>query len=171
MALKLTNYMQALDNNKEQNGGILPSDLYLKTNQQLSEILYDLTGKFPASRTSKTLLVQRIEQQTQGNSNKENIEPNAGKRKNHYDSETQAPAKKSKRGCLTLLTPSQVVEMQRVMKMGASALAARYKCTQLFQIWHAMGVMANCPGRSSKENVAIKLFEFAERNLDFHNLC
>ena len=60
-----SNYEKAIERIKEENGGVLPSDLYLKTNEQLTKLLYDLSGKFAPPRTSKKILVARIEKLTQ----------------------------------------------------------------------------------------------------------
>jgi hypothetical protein len=61
----MTNYMLSLESIKERNGGELPSDVYLMTNNKLSEMLHDLTGNLPAPRTSKEILVKRLERATQ----------------------------------------------------------------------------------------------------------
>ena len=60
------NYEKSLESIKAKNGGVLPSDLYLQTNAQLSQILYDLTGdiKHKCRPASKETLVKRIEKLT-----------------------------------------------------------------------------------------------------------
>ena len=61
-----SNYDKSLEAIKEKNGGVLPSDLYLQTNAQLAQILYDLTGdiKHKCRSASKETLVKRIEKLT-----------------------------------------------------------------------------------------------------------
>lgn len=56
----------AIDRIKDKNGGALPSELYLKKNEELSKMVFDLTGKMPSARASKETLVAQIEKATNG---------------------------------------------------------------------------------------------------------
>ena len=56
-----TNYEKSIEAIKAKHGGVLPSDLYLRTNAELSKLVFDLTGKQPSGTASKTSLVTRIE--------------------------------------------------------------------------------------------------------------
>ena len=62
---KVGNYERSLEKVKEKNGGILPSDLYLKTCAELNAILYAMTKQpkyLPYGRSeSKEALVKRIQ--------------------------------------------------------------------------------------------------------------
>ena len=49
------NQLRAVEAAMARNGGTLPSDLYLQTNEQLAGILQGLTGKFVPPRTSKPI--------------------------------------------------------------------------------------------------------------------
>jgi len=172
----MTNYMLSLESIKERNGGELPSDVYLMTNNKLSEMLYDLTGKLPAPRTSKEILVKRLERATQKSTSTSTKSPapvTAGKRKNCESANVSAaPSKKPKikRGCIDSPTAAQVLEMKRVVKLSVEDMACRYKHRELSEIWYKMGVISQFPQRSGKETVVQKLREFAERNLDFHDM-
>jgi hypothetical protein len=60
-----SNYDKAQETYKAKNGGVLPSDLYLMTNAQLGQILYNLTKDIKhICRPSKEARVNRIQKLT-----------------------------------------------------------------------------------------------------------
>ena len=156
------NYQKSIEKIKEENGGKLPSDLYLQTNEQLTNLLRDLTGKFAPPRTSKKVLVARIERYTNA-SQESSI---TGKRKIDMDVNSSIP-KKTKRGCLPELSAGQISEMRRVL---SNNNMESYTHRELFPIWTRMGVTSQYPGRDSKSNIIEKMRQFAKRNFEYHNL-
>ena len=83
-----TNYEKSIEAIKAKHGGVLPSDLYLRTNAELSKLVFDLTGKQPSGTASKTSLVTRIEK------HEAKIAAAGAKRK--ADDDAVSPAKKAK---------------------------------------------------------------------------
>lgn len=158
-----TNYNKALERIKEENGGKLPSDLYLQTNEELSRLLFDLTGKMPPPRTSKKILVARIEKFTNASADTKTTKK---RRNDSFDSDSEKP-KKTKRGCLPELTAGQISEMRRVL--ADNNLESRTH-KEIAPMWDRMGVIAQYPHRDSKSNIIDKMREFAMRNLEFHEL-
>ena len=160
-----TNYDKAINRIKEENGGVLPSGLYLQTNEQLSKLIHDLSGKFAPPRTSKKVLVARIEKLTQA-SQASSTTTLKRKADDITPGLTPAPAppKKVPRGCLPQLTAVQICEMKRTR----TAELTHYTHRELYPMWLRMGVTSQYPRRSSKELVVTKMKEFSERNLAFH---
>jgi hypothetical protein len=164
------NHQKAIERIKAENDGVLPSDLYLQTNEELSKLLFDLTGKFPPPRTSKKVLVARIERYTDASSEatitkKRKVEPDA--QEDASLTKAVAMPKKTKRGCLAALTAGQISEMKRIL---LSANADNFTHRELEPMWARMGVIARYPVRYSKSNIISKMQEFARRNLEFHEL-
>lgn len=162
------NHLRSLEKIKAENGGVLPSDLYLQTNEELSKLLYDLTGKFPPPRTSKKVLVARIERHTHASTDaKATKKRNIDEVGDIDDSHTATAPKKTKRGCLPELTAGQISEMRRVL--GNSSMES-HTHKELYPMWGRMGVIRQFPHRDSKKNIIQAMREFAERNLEFHGL-
>eukprot|EP01032_Pedospumella_encystans_P018658 gene18658-21231_t len=118
-----TNYDKAINRIKEENGGVLPSGLYLQTNEQLSKLIYDLSGKVAPPRTSKKVLVARIEKLTLASQ-----ASSATTLKRKADEITPglapapAPPKKVPRGCLPQLTAVQIyLFLRQIMSSFASS--------------------------------------------------
>ena len=162
----MTSHYKAVNRIKEENGGVLPSELYLQTNEQLSKLLHDLSGKFPPPRTSKKVLVARIEKLTQASQASSST---SLKRKVDEITpgtiSTPAPPKKVPRGCLAQLSAVQICEMKRI-KTGENLTS--YTHRELQPMWTIMGITSMYPQRSSKELVLVKMKEFVDRNLTFH---
>eukprot|EP00455_Lapot_gusevi_P041305 TRINITY_DN4776_c0_g1_i4.p1 TRINITY_DN4776_c0_g1~~TRINITY_DN4776_c0_g1_i4.p1 ORF type:complete len:175 (+),score=29.74 TRINITY_DN4776_c0_g1_i4:83-607(+) len=170
-----SNYAKAIERIKEKNGGSVLSELYYKTNEELRNMLYDLTGKLAPPRTSKTILVGRIERATQVKpkaSKKKSRKPSSedGEQDDDEDEEDELPEekapKKAKRGYLAVLTPAQIAEMKRIVKMSPES----YTHEKLRSIWYSVGVTSQYPMRSSKATVGEKMKAFAERNLAYHDI-
>ena len=153
---------------KMANGGELPSDLYLLTNQKLIELLFDETGAWATPTTSKKRLVERIERHRQ-----KAIEEKKSKKRGRDDDEeeetegSKKAVKKTKRGCLSSPTKGNIAEMRNIL---ANDDANEYLHKELVTMWKRMGVIAQYPQRDSKANIIKRMCEFAIRNLDFHNL-
>lgn len=135
---------------------MLPSDLYLHTNEQLSSIYEGLTGKVAPPRTSKATLVARIERNSGGATK--------------GISKTKAAIKPAKRGLLPTLSSTQLAEMKRVLKAPAADFELRHSHSELAKIWARMGMKAQYPHRSSKELVVGRLRTFASNNLEYHSM-
>ena len=153
------NYAASINAIKMDNGGELPSELYLLTNQKLIELLFDETGKWATATTSKKRLVERIEKHRQKTAQEKEkvIEENSKKRARSAEEDTEVPKKAAKkttkRGCLL----DNVNPNEHMHK-------------ELETMWKRMGVIAQYPKRDSKANIIKRMCEFAERNLEFHNL-
>jgi hypothetical protein len=101
----------------------------LKTNAELCSLIYDISGKISAPRTSKKVLVARVEK-LQAKAAKTAAAATAPK------PFTAGKSKKpSKRGCLAALSPGVIVEMQRVAALDADVMAGR--CVVHLQLYLA----------------------------------
>ena len=154
---------RALERIKETNDGVLPSDLYLQTNEELRTLLFDLTGKFAPARTSKTILVTRIQKHTGASADASATK----KRKLDTENTVQKQSKVSKRGCLPSLSAGQISEMRRIL---VNQNIEGNTQDQLRSIWYRMGVIRKFPRRDSKANIIKLMVEFATRNLEAHGL-
>eukprot|EP00039_Didymoeca_costata_P030186 m.28275 g.28275 ORF g.28275 m.28275 type:complete len:165 (-) comp7987_c0_seq1:148-642(-) len=152
-----SNYERSLSRIKEENGGELPSELYLKTNAQLSDMIQDMSGKRPGPQTSKKVLVKRLEKLLE----KKGV--NTKKRKADEEGSSPVTTKKAK-GSSSSFSLSQIAEMKRVLSMDADTMASRYKHRELYTIWNNMGYKAQFPDRSSKATVVEKMRKFAAKN-------
>lgn len=159
------NYAKSLDKIKAENDGKLPSDLYLQTNEQLANMLYDLTGRFAPPRTSKKILVARIEKAT-GASTSASVR--GTKRKADAENASKK-VQKAPRGCLASLTPGQIGEMKRMLQAKPEAMET-YTHRELLPMWERMGVIARYPPMTAKAKVIDKMRAFATKNLEFHQL-
>lgn len=131
------------------------------TNAELSDMIYDLSGKLPAPRTSKVTLVKRLERLQQ-----KNVVP-AVKTTVAGKSVTKKP---SKRGCLPVVSTKQAAEMRRMLICDADTMASRHTGKELYAMWHKMGVTSLYPPRDSKKNIIDKMKKFATRNFEYHGL-
>lgn len=146
------NQLNAIQAAKEKNGGELPSDLYLHTNQQLADILYGLSGKFTPPRTSKATLVARIERLSGGATK--------------AISKTKSVTNQKSRGVPSELSATQVAEMKRILRGTAADVECQYSHSKLMPIWTRMGMKAQYPHRSSKASVVERMRAFAQKALD-----
>ena len=97
---------------------------YLKTNAQLSSLIYGLSGKMAAPRTSKKVLVARIEK-LQAKAAKATV-PAAAAKGGVAGKSVSNKKKPSKRGCVAALSPGMLAEMQRVATMDDAVMAGRF---------------------------------------------
>lgn len=166
------NYMKAQERIKEENGGELPSDLYLQTNEQLTKLLYDLTGKSAAPRTSKKILVGRVERATSAS---EQAKSTTTKRKETgAEEKEESTSKKSKkppkpRGCLLELSAGQIAQMKRMMKTSTDDMNKKTH-SELRPMWDKLGMTAKYPNMTGKATVIERMKSFAEKNLAYHKL-
>ena len=170
-----TNYEKAIASIKEKNGGQLPSDLYTKTNSELSKILYDLTGDFKYKlnqRVSKEALVKRVERLTmkvaptktigiKRSAEEENVCPQ------NEIGRTSIPLK-TPRNVMGSLSPVQVAQMKRVMAITPDHLAELKHEKDLRPLWSSIGMTAKYPNTTGKEKIFERLKNFSETNLKFH---
>ena len=167
------NYAASINAIKMDNGGELPSELYLLTNQKLIELLFDETGKWATATTSKKRLVERIEKHRQKAAQEKEkvIEENSKKRARSAEEDTEVPKKAAKkttkRGCLSSPSKGNIAEMRRILD---NVNPNEHMHKELETMWKRMGVIAQYPKRDSKANIIKRMCEFAERNLEFHNL-
>lgn len=179
------NYLRALERIKAENGGELPSDLYLQTNEELTKLLYDLTGKIAPVRTSKKILVGRIERATaaseEAKSTKkrkaddkdtaaagENDAPDSTTTKKKSKSAASRPLKPP-RGCLAELSAGQVAQMKRMLGSSAEHMSG-YTHRELRPMWARLGMTAMYPHMTGKATVIERMTKFSEKNLAFHEL-
>ena len=145
----------------------LHSDLYLQTNEQLANMLYDLTGRHAPPRTSKKILVARIEKAT-GASTGESV--TGTKRKAEAENnQSNKKVQKAPRGCLASLTTGQISEMKRILQAKPEAMEV-YTHRELMPMWERMGVIARYPPMTAKAKVLDRMRAFATKNLEFHQL-
>jgi hypothetical protein len=165
-------YRASIETIKMRNGGVLPSELYLHTNIQLIQILFDETGKWAPQTTSKKALVERIERHRKKAADAAAADPNGNKRGRDEDEDVpegraQPKKAKAKRGCLSAPTPGNIREMMNILN---NTNAESYSHKELEPMYRRMGVMAQYPHRDSKKNIVNKMCEFARRNLEFHSI-
>ena len=84
---------------------------YLQTNEQLSALLLDLTGQAASRRTSKKVLVARIER---NESKKRKVVEDEGDKESSKKSKKTTKPVKPPQGCLAELTPGQIAQMKRM---------------------------------------------------------
>jgi hypothetical protein len=154
--------LRAIEAAKARHGGTLPSDLYLRTNEQLTQMLHSLTGKFTPPRTSKETLIARIERHS-GTGVSKGIKKKSGLTE-------PRPVKQAKRGLLPTLSATQIVEMQGILTASAAETESRCAHSQLMPIWTRIGVKAQYPRRSAKSLVVNRLRTFALNNLQYHDV-
>jgi hypothetical protein len=142
---------QAIARIKDANGGELPSDLYLRTNEDLGKLLYDLTGKQPSRTASKTSLVQRIE--------KHNAKVSGTKRKADEFSGKENGGTTAKAG--RAVSAGQLAESRRILASSAESLESRTTHSELLKMWERIGMKAKYPHRSSKASVIDRLRKYA----------
>lgn len=185
---------EAVERIKEKNGGVLPSELYLMTNEELIKMVTDLTGKAPSARTSKTTLVQKIEKLTGSDTKKSSTKKgdseevtSSKKRKmsekvdSDSDSEPivetkkkqskkkEIESKKPPRGCLPTLTSTQRAEMKRVLAHDEEEMEKNHTHKDLTSMWKRIGLTSRYPHMSPKSTVVTRLRGFAEKNLKYHD--
>ena len=170
---KLSNYEKSLESIKQKNGGQLPSDLYTKTNTELTDILYGLTGKMTVSSryTSKEVLVKRILKLTATPATTATITPVGVKRPMETQSSTTTvpipPVKKTKK-CLDTLTSLQIIEMKRILAITPDRLDNMKHDKHLRPLWYSVGMTAKYPHMTGKETVMEKMKDFSLVNLRYH---
>ena len=168
---KLSNYEKSLESIKQKNGGELPSDLYTKTNTELTDILYGLTGKMTVSSryTSKEVLVKRILKFTA--TPPATTTSSGVKRPMETQSTTTSvplpPIKKTKK-CLDTLTPLQIIEMKRILAITPDRLDNMKHDKHLRPLWYSVGMTAKYPHMTGKETVMEKMKDFSLVNLRYH---
>lgn len=160
------NYLKSLEKIREENGGTLPSDLYLQTNEQLTALLYDLTGKIAPARTAKKVLVARIERATGAS---EKAATTKRKIDDSVDDHHSNKKMKVPRGCLGELTAGQISEMKRILRSSSEAIEV-YTHRELMPMWSRMGVTSKYPPMTAKAKVVAKMKDFATKNLEFHGM-
>ena len=168
-----SNYLRALEKAKEENGGVLPSDLYLQTNEQLSRLLYDLTGKMPPPRTSKKILIARVERSTNAShmatasSKKRSLDELGDVDLAGGNKKLAIAPKKAPRGCLSSLSAGQVAELKRFLNTSVDRLSI-YTHRELQPMWTRIGMTSRYPHMTGKATVINKMQVFAQNNLEFH---
>ena len=157
------NQAKAIERIKAQNGGALPSDLYLQTNADLSKLIFDLTGSQPSRTASKKSLVARIEKH---NAKAAAAAAKASSLKRQADDKDVAPpANKKPKKAKPLLSAGATAEARRVMAKPADEWALSTTHTDLRKVWARIGMKAQYPFRTSKAKVIGRLRKFAEKCL------
>lgn len=174
-----SNYERSLEKIKEKNGGTLPSELYLKTNAELGQILYNLTGdiKHTAGRSaSKEILVKRIQRLTapktkveNSKSTKRTINESCELSADAVIANSSAPLKKP-RNVLASLSETQRVQMIRVVGMTHDQVMGLQHDKHLRPLWLSIGMTAKYPAMTGKEKVFDRLKTFSVSNLTFYGL-
>uniref|UniRef100_A0A0G4HDI4 Uncharacterized protein n=1 Tax=Chromera velia CCMP2878 TaxID=1169474 RepID=A0A0G4HDI4_9ALVE len=150
---KKSAHEKSLDAIREKNNGVLPNDLYHKTNAELAEILRDLTGKWVQPRTSKETLVKRIQRATgtgEGGKGKKRALP--------FGDENAASS-----GCNGISVGGTrdvlaEVNRKRLKTASAEALADKYTHAKLQKMWmDTFGSLQGYPFRSSKVTILQKM--------------
>lgn len=155
---------------KEEDGGAPPSELFLKSNEELSKMLHDLSGKVPPPRTSKKRLIKRIERLTQPAAA---VVSKGLKRKPEDDDVSGAasapnPNKVQKVGSvLPELSAVQISEMKKVLSVSVETL---YTHRELLPMWDSIGMTLVYPVKKGKDIVLRAMKDFATRNLAFHKI-
>mmetsp|Transcript_20119 Transcript_20119/g.27726 ORF Transcript_20119/g.27726 Transcript_20119/m.27726 type:complete len:175 (-) Transcript_20119:27-551(-) len=169
------NYERALDAIKAKNGGVLPSDLYVKTNAELGKILYNLTGdsKYTMNqRVSKESLVKRIQKLTEKTISPKVSSMNAvsGVKRTRDDDEENTPKPvKVPRNVLRNITEVQFVQMKRILSITPGQLDFMKHEKDLRPLWADVGMTSKYPAMTGKEKVMERLKTFSENNLTFYN--
>ena len=164
-----SNYEKAQKAIKAKHGGELPSDLYLQTNAQLSQMLYDLTGdiKHICRPAAKEALVKRVLKLT----NQAPLSKATGqKRKLDSDAPDEARLVKVPKNCLEALSQTQIAQMKRIMALTDDQIQGLQHEKDLRPLWSSVGMTAVYPNMTGKVKVVEKLKHFAEKNLKFHGL-
>ena len=141
-----SNYEKSLEAIKSKHGGVLPSDLFLQTNAQLGQILFDLTGDIKykmAARVSKETLVARIQKLTAVAVPVVPSSATIGEKRKASDANQPAVPKPAKtpRNCVATLSQTQIVQMKRVMAMNHDQIMSLQHEKDLRPLWTSIGMV------------------------------
>ncbi len=177
-------FPRLLQEYKTRHDGVLPSNLYSKTNAQLQELYIELTDDkylFTRQTFPKEVLVARIIKLTGipheitkcGNAVDASAVASVGEKRKADtpcagDGKKLKPEKKVKYNVLPKITATQLTHMKKVMKFADDEADYMTHDRHLKPLWKSLGMTTDYPKMTGKELVVERMKVFAENNMRYH---